>query len=649
VTRASAALALLACACAPTSRRLAVVPALPDCLGATTINEVRVSALGDFAVAPAYAASATASGSASLDLPSGTRVIAVDGFGPGGLAAFGRTAPLALDALATTSVAVAYGPPDTLCPTGAMHYTRAGHRATRLTSGDVIVSGGVTSDGFAVPRLELYVPAGDAETPPASFRVVDPGGSTVLSAQAALGHAVAALPAGGFLISGGAPADAGLAHGNVYQGWTLHDGDGVQIGSVNVFSDGGRAFHAATTLADGRVLLTGGCDHFASGACDGNVLDTSALYDPAIGGFTDGPRLLHARWDHDAILRGDGSLLLVGGHGATGDPPAEIVDPSEARAFEAGVVSGRAVLDATGTVLVAGGASAPSRAAALWLSADDVALDEPPLDPARAGHTVTALDDGTRLLVGGGGPPVLYDPLGGARALAGADLTRHAATLLLDGSVLVTGGVGGGAAASTAAAIFLHTPLGPFTTPTSLTFDGGDPYQPRRYDRATVAVDATRGAHLRVTAPMPGEGGRPGELALIAGARVADFDLRLRAGRDADGAAALLFGVASDASYVYVALTVGQPVQASVVSVARPGLSMVSPVAACSGAALTDAELPDGGLAELALAWRGGVLSVATNARLLLQCAPGFDVARGAVGVGSLGGTVRFDDLTLER
>ena len=78
---------------------------------------------------------------------------------------------------------------------------------------------------------------------------------------------------------------------------------------------------------------------------------------------------------------------------------------------------------------------------------------------ARVGHTATLLPDG-RVLVGAGGctrglggcadgldSAELYDPSGGTWTVA-ASLANsrydHAATLLLDGSVLVVGGDGAG-------------------------------------------------------------------------------------------------------------------------------------------------------------------------------------------------------------
>src|SRR5207249_4972865 len=82
---------------------------------------------------------------------------------------------------APARLAIAYGPPDTLCETAPLNYARTQHRATRLPSGAVLISGGVdgtAANGGPVGRLELYLPSGDLLTPVAGFRVVDPNGST---------------------------------------------------------------------------------------------------------------------------------------------------------------------------------------------------------------------------------------------------------------------------------------------------------------------------------------------------------------------------------------------------------------------------------------------------------------------------------------
>jgi hypothetical protein len=615
-----------------------VVPSLPSCLHAATVNEVRITALGDFPPAAARVTAAAPNARATLSVPSQTRVLEVDGLGPSGLAAFGRTAPFFLGELGAR-VPVAYGPPDTACATTTqLQYARAGHQATILPSGAVLVSGGYDLSGFAVPKLELYLPNGDATTAPGSFRVVDAGGRTALDAQAALGHAVALLPTGELLVTGGAPAVMGRASGIAYSGFTRHRADGLlAVGVPEVLPGGARAFHTATALADGRVLLAGGCAELTDGDCvPGRALASALLYSPITDTFGDAPPLGRARFGHQAILRGDGTVLLVGGRGEGNLAlSAELYDPAAPRGIDAGTIGGAAALLPTGAVL-----SIAGDAASLWLGTSEIA-SLPALPAARGLSTVTALEDGSALIAGGDAPLLLYDGRGGLRELDG--LPRHdlTATRLLDGTVLLAGGADA-AGATRDAFVFLGSPLGPFSNLPLLTFEGRDtPVVLRRPDRARF-VDG----QLELTAPSAGEGGRPAELALVP-LDLADVQLSLLAGRRGAGAAALILAWASDASWAFITVEPGQPVALFTVAPGQTGQTIVSPVAGCSGAALDDAELPDGDEASLSVSYQSGVLDVLTPARRLFRCFP--KLGRGAVGVAALHGTVAFDNLAVTR
>lgn len=640
---ASAALGLGPSGCSPPVRDFEVVPLLPEsCLAGQTVSQVRVSALGDFPPAQSTVASTTPMGVTRFVVPSNTKVIAVEGLGPGGVVAFGRTAPLALGSAFGRQVALAYGPLDGLCTAASFHlnYARAGHRATRLASGEVLISGGVDAGGVGVPRLERYRPVGDRFSPAATFEVVDIAGVTEIDRRAALGHAVAPLLSGGVIITGGAPADGGRASGTAFEGMTLHGPDGVLVGTPGLLGGGPRAFHTATALTDGRVVITGGCAQLDADRCvAGAALASTVIFNPTSGRFTDGPPLRRARWDHDAVLRPDGAILIVGGRTeAPGDPPLEVLDPDEPRGFDAGALAGRAALLPTGAVAVVGGTRA-----ALWLP--DAILDLERVATARTGHTVTALEDGAALVAGPTDLLVL-DGRGTARMIGAFGRTRHAATPLLDGSVLLTGGVAG-TSAVTSAAIYLRSPLGPYSTVPTVTFDApADPWLPRRFDRARVAD-----GKLELTAPAAGEGGRPGELVLLSAMTFDALILDLFGGRigPAPAAAALILGWQSDASYAFLALEPGRPVALFTVAPGRAGLSVVAPVEGCAGKPLEEAELPDGDLAKLIVTFRAGTLEIGNPTRSFLRCVPKPAIGRGAVGVAALFGTVAFDNLEVTR
>ena len=64
---------------------------------------------------------------------------------------------------------------------------------------------------------------------------------------------------------------------------------------------------AATKLADGRILLTGGA------ANRGQILSSAEIYDPAANKFTLTDSMNVVRYKHDSILLADGRVLVFGG------------------------------------------------------------------------------------------------------------------------------------------------------------------------------------------------------------------------------------------------------------------------------------------------------------------------------------------------
>jgi N-acetylneuraminic acid mutarotase len=83
---------------------------------------------------------------------------------------------------------------------------------------------------------------------------------------------------------------------------------------------GPRAIHAATLLASGKVLITGG-------EIQGGSLASAELYDPHTGSFSSTGSMLHARWGQTATLLASGEVLIMGGGGAGMLPPPELYTP----------------------------------------------------------------------------------------------------------------------------------------------------------------------------------------------------------------------------------------------------------------------------------------------------------------------------------
>ena len=191
----------------------------------------------------------------------------------------------------------------------------------------------------------------------------------------------------------------------------------------------------------------------------------------AIGTWAAADDTITPRWLHTATLLLDGHVLVTGGENLTAPhgcgmgngclDSAELFDPLTQGWTETGAMSiprlqHTATLLADGTVLVVGlgwdmsgglaSASAESYDPQLGVWSPITAPAQP-----RSGHTATLLGDGTVLVSGGTGvgylgllaTAELYDPRTGIWTTTGSmSMPRagHTATLLADGRVLVVGG-----------------------------------------------------------------------------------------------------------------------------------------------------------------------------------------------------------------
>ncbi|OGN85993.1 MAG: hypothetical protein A2X23_06310 [Chloroflexi bacterium GWC2_73_18] len=317
-------------------------------------------------------------------------------------------------------------PSPTPTPTGPMSNGRQIHTATLLADGRVLVAGGYEAGNITLASADLYDPATDTFSATGSL------------AAARGSHTATLLSDGRVLVAGGGPAswsvgDAFLTSAELYDPTT---GTFSPTGSVTA----ARGFHTATLLADGRVLITGG--HPAAWSATGPFIASAELYDPTTGTFSPTGSMTVGRESHAATLLADGRVLITGG--VTNTAPslasAELYDPTTGTFSPTGsLATARDLHTATllsgGRVLVAGGL-ARGRA-----YADDpqfLALAElydpagsfsatGPMTERRARQMATLLADGRVLVTGGSGDfaaPLasaeLFDPATGTFSPAGA-------------------------------------------------------------------------------------------------------------------------------------------------------------------------------------------------------------------------------------
>ncbi|MGQ0508588.1 MAG: kelch repeat-containing protein [Myxococcaceae bacterium] len=331
---------------------------------------------------------------------------------------------------------------------------RSQHTATPLTSGSVLIAGGLNAS--ALTSAELMQPVTGVATTTGSL------------ATARYRHGAVLLRNGDVLVAGGFSGSAALASAEKYSA------------SAGTWSSAGTLVTATsdptvTVLSDGRVLLTGG----SAGAAP------SQLYNPSTNTWTTTGAPLVSRTGHTATLLTNGRVLVAGGfNGSAYVNSAELYDPATGLWTATGNLTGArgdhtATVLTDGRVLVMGGraAASPSLATAelynpgagTWSATSNV------MPNARRWHASTLLPNGRVLAVGGynDSPGALaavdsYDPstnTWSATTALGTGSYRHTATLLFTGRVLVGGGLNTAGAAI--ARTELYDPLVDNVTSTS--------------------------------------------------------------------------------------------------------------------------------------------------------------------------------------
>jgi hypothetical protein len=156
------------------------------------------------------------------------------------------------------------------------------------------------------------------------------------------------------------------------------------------------------------VLIAGGRTGSGSGY---TYLKTAEVYDPATGIFTQlGNLMSSARYAHTAVLF-NGKVLIAGGAGSSALAGAELYDPSpSARTFTAtnSLAAARQYFTATvfggGTsVIEVGGLNGSTRLASAEQYQSTGVQSAGNMTTPRAAHTATLLNDGSVLITGGQG------------------------------------------------------------------------------------------------------------------------------------------------------------------------------------------------------------------------------------------------------
>lgn len=320
---------------------------------------------------------------------------------------------------------------------------RQWHTSTVLKDGRVLVAGGTGASAQALATAELYDPSTGTWTSLPS-----------MNTARFSGHRATLLSSGKVLVTGGMVSSTAATNAA-----EIFDPATMKWTAVANIATSARAWHEATLLLDGTVLLSAGMSSSTV------YTSTTAIYDPVADTWTSAGALANSRAYHAAVLLPSGKVMLAGNY--FGDARVEIYDPV-AKTFSSGGNMTRARNTPTATLLGDGRVLIYSSTVATGLGTAEIynpttqtsaLVATPPV--ARYHHTATLLPSGKVLIAGGvvsggsaggaSGSSEVYDPATGLWSMGGSlagSRSRHAASLLATGEVLLTGGQLSGAAVS---------------------------------------------------------------------------------------------------------------------------------------------------------------------------------------------------------
>lgn len=208
---------------------------------------------------------------------------------------------------------------------------RYGHTSTALADGRLLITGGFRQESLVHPHLLM----GEKDSfinlmqgminlgPSSAAFIFDP--STYQTTELPMGltagrafHSATLLKDGRVLIAGGFGERGSLRSAEIY------DPSKNKIEYINeTYLREGRDLHQATLLQDGKVLITGGFN-----GLNPDPVDLVEWYDPALNKFiSSSARMSSPRALHSATSLSDGTVLITGGYKTlTRRPPYTIAE-----------------------------------------------------------------------------------------------------------------------------------------------------------------------------------------------------------------------------------------------------------------------------------------------------------------------------------
>jgi N-acetylneuraminic acid mutarotase len=364
---------------------------------------------------------------------------------------------------------------------------RSGHTGTLMPDGSVLLAGGIAG-GTTLSSVEFYQPASLTPSGLVSIAVAPANSSTYVAgiqqfvatgtfsdgSTSTLQSAVWSSSNPTAAVINNAASDSGFAFGVGLGSATITATVGAMSGSATlavqppVQSTGfttttgqmGTSLYAqtATRLTTGQVLIAGGMS-------PSGVVNNAQLYTSASQTFAAVNPMNVARWLHTATLLNDGTVLIAGGSELANEETldsAEIYNPTAgtftllSNTLNTARVGHTATLLNNGQVLIVGGYDPETGLIAdaeLYDPPSQTFIDLGDTNAPRYRHTSTVLQNGQVLIAGGETDPVptgayntaeLFDPVRQAFTLVSVPMTTprqgHAAVLLNNGQVLISGG-----------------------------------------------------------------------------------------------------------------------------------------------------------------------------------------------------------------